>query len=192
MMERVTQKDILPLPAYEKVRDDFRKEMIAYKKNRRLFVGDAVTIVFEDKKTMIFQVQEMLRAEKITDPEAVQYELDVYNKILPDEDELAATLFIQFSDTSKVREEAKRYKGISRNTFLVVGDHEIRGRLDEMSASEDRAWAVQYLRFPFDAEAKRLFLETDTPARIEIRDEVYRESAEMPPAMREALKADLR
>ncbi len=192
MMERVTQKDILPLPAYEQVRDDFRREMIAYKKNRRLFVGDAVTLVFEDKKTMIFQVQEMLRAEKITDPEAVQYELDVYNKILPDENELSATLFIQFSDTSKVREEAKRYKGISRNTYLVVGEHEIRGELDEMSASEDRAWAVQYLRFRFSPEAKEAFLHGEAPVRVEIRDTVYQEQAELPAAMREALKADFR
>ena len=103
-MNKLALTDILPTRVYETVRDDLRKKVIAVKIDRRFSVGDNVTMVFENRATMIFQVQEMVRAEQITEPARIQDELNVYNELLPDAGELAATLFVEVTEQSKIRD----------------------------------------------------------------------------------------
>ena len=99
-MKKVVLDDILGFGAYETVRDNFRKDIIEKKKKRRLAVGDKVSLVFENRDTVIFQIQEMLRAERITDLDKIREEIAVYNELIPNLGELSATLFLEIEDQS--------------------------------------------------------------------------------------------
>src|SRR5690348_5841066 len=96
-MTKLTLKDILGPSAYERVRDERRRRVIELKRRRRVHVGPNVSLVFENRDTMTSQIEEMCRAEKLTEPAKIQEELDVYNAVLPDEGQLAATLFVEVS-----------------------------------------------------------------------------------------------
>src|SRR5215475_15754904 len=95
MINKVALSEILDIAQYEKARDGFRRRIIALKKIRRLPVGPRVTFVFENHDTILFQIQEMMRAERIVDDGAIQHEIDTYNQLLPEENELAATMLIE-------------------------------------------------------------------------------------------------
>ena len=102
-MKPLTLDEIVGLERYAAIRDPYRERVIAYKKDRRLGVGDEITLLFEDRETLRFQVQEMLWVERIVDPEKVQHELDVYNGLLPGPGELSATLFIEITEPGRIR-----------------------------------------------------------------------------------------
>ncbi|MGH7859685.1 MAG: DUF3501 family protein, partial [Candidatus Binatia bacterium] len=100
-MRRVTLDDIIGLPRYEEIRDGFRRRVIELKKHRRVSVGDRITFVFENFDTVHFQIQEMLRAERIVDVDHIRDEIDVYNALLPGSGELSATMLIELEDSSR-------------------------------------------------------------------------------------------
>ena len=120
----LTLADVLDLRAYERVREDYRARVIARKRNRRVALGPIMTLVFECFDTVRFQVQEMARVEKIISDEAIQVELDIYNRLLPGERELSATLFIELTSDEALREWLPRLVGIERR----VGCRGRRGR----------------------------------------------------------------
>jgi hypothetical protein len=109
MMNKVGLSEILDIAQYEKARGEFRRRDIALKKNRRLPVGPRVTFVFENHDTVLFQIQEMMRAERIVNDDAVQHEIDTYNQLLPEESELAATMLIELPDPARIRAASARY-----------------------------------------------------------------------------------
>ena len=110
----LTLSDVLDLRAYERVREDYRAKIIARKVDRRVALGPVMTLVFECFDTVRFQVQEMARAEKIISDEAIQVELDIYNRLLPGKGELSATLFIELTSDDALREWLPRLVGIER------------------------------------------------------------------------------
>ena len=113
---------MLDLRAYERVREEFRAEVIARKRDRRVALGPVMTLVFESLDTVRFQVQEMARAEKIISDEAIQVELDIYNPLLPEPGELSATLFIELTSEEALREWLPRLVGIeARSALRLVG-----------------------------------------------------------------------
>ena len=120
-MKRVSLDDLMGLPAYEKVRPRFRQEIIEFKKNRRLPVGDRISLVFENRRTVVFQIQEMMRAEKITDLDKIREEVDVYNTLIPDSNELSATLLIEMEEQTKIREHLLKCLGIDETVYLKIG-----------------------------------------------------------------------
>src|SRR5512134_1882146 len=103
-MKPIALEDVIPYEEYERQRDGFRSRIIALKQRRRISVGPLITLVFENRDTLRFQVQEMIRVERIFDPAKVQDELDVYNALLPSPDELSATLLIEITEDAKVKE----------------------------------------------------------------------------------------
>src|SRR5436309_9402446 len=111
-MNKVTLDEIAGIERYEQVRPEFRRRIIEMKKHRRVSVGDRVTLVFENHDTMLFQIQEMLRAERITDMDRVRDELDVYNALIPDRGALSATLLIEITDAAEIRPALLRLIGI--------------------------------------------------------------------------------
>jgi len=121
-MNRVTLDEILGLERYEQVRDDFRRQIIAMKKDRRVAVGDRVTFVFENHDTMLFQIQEMVRTEHITDLDKIRDELEVYNALVPDGHELSTTMLIEITDSDHIREELVQLIGIDEAVRLEIGD----------------------------------------------------------------------
>jgi hypothetical protein len=192
-MAKIVLDDLMGLPAYEKVRDKFRQEIIDYKKNRRLPIGDRVSLVFEDKKTVLFQIQEMLRTERITDLDKIREEIDVYNSLLPDADELSATLLIEIVDQSEIRADLLKFLGIDEAVYLKIGDrYTVQATFEPGHSKEDKISAVQYVRFRLGAEARKAFVEGNDPVSVSIDHPNYRASAEMWPEMRSSLVQDLR
>ncbi len=116
----LTLADVLDLRAYERVREDYRARIIARKRERRVALGPVMTLVFECVDTVRFQVQEMARAERIISDEAIQVELDIYNRLLPAPGELSATVFIELTSEEALREWLPRLVGIERRLGLSI------------------------------------------------------------------------
>jgi uncharacterized protein DUF3501 len=156
-MNKIILDDILGFSAYEKVRQKFRDDIIEKKKQRRISLGDKVSMVFENRDTVIFQIQEMLRAERITDLDKIREEIAVYNELVPNPGELSATLFLEIEDQSHLREDLLQFLGIDEAVALKIGEYVIPGRFEEGHSKEDKISAVQYVRFSLNSEARQAF-----------------------------------
>jgi hypothetical protein len=119
--DRLTLDDIADLRAYERERDEFRRSVIAAKKVRRVTIGPVVTLTFENRLTMRFQVQEMARAERMATDAQIQHELDVYNRLLPSVGELSATLFLELVSDEELRTWLPKLVGIEHAVRLCIG-----------------------------------------------------------------------
>jgi hypothetical protein len=187
--------EVVALERYAGLRREYRRRVIEYKRVRRIAVGERVSLLFEDRETIRFQVQEMLFVERISDPEKVQHELDVYNELIPGEGELSATLFVEVGDAARIRQELDRLVGIDEHLLLVVGAGEdalrVRARFDARQLESDRISAVQYIRFPLSREAARRFSDPALRAWIRIDHPAYAQEAEIPPEVRASLAATL-
>jgi hypothetical protein len=188
-MRPLEASELADLPSYARLRADYRRAVIAHKRSRRMAVGDRVTLVFEDRETLRFQVQEMLFVERIQDPARVQDELDVYNELMPGERELSATLFIEITEQAEIRPELDRLIGIDEHVSLEIGAGagRIAADFDRQQLEEDRVSAVQYIRFRLDSAQAKRFADAATPAAIRIGHPAYDERAEIPPDVRASL-----
>ncbi len=190
-MRPLALDEIVDVDAYEPLRDAYRARVLEAKRVRRVGVGDRVTLVFENRETVRFQVQEMMRIERIRAPEKVQYELDVYNALVPGADELSATMFIEITDSREIRAELDHLLGIDGCVFLELGDLRVRARFDERQLEDDRISAVHYLRFALADDAAGRLADARQPAAIAIEHARYTARAELPSALRASLAADL-
>ena len=190
-MKKVTLDDVIGLSAYEKVRGAFRRRIIELKKKRRISVGEKVSLVFENRDTVIFQIQEMLRAEKITDLEKIREEIEVYNSLIPDTGELSATLFLEIEDQSRLRQELLKFLGIDEFVFLKIGDRSIHARFEEDHSKEDKISGVQYVRFPFRQEEIEAFVEPGAQAALLVDHPNYHAKAPIEGEARKSLAEDL-
>ena len=189
-MNKVSLEDIMGISAYEKVRENFRRRIIELKQKRRVAVGNKASLVFENRDTVIFQIQEMVRAERITDLDKIREEIEVYNGLIPEPGELSATLFLEIEDQTHLRDELLRFLGIDEALFLQVGNHVIRARFEEGRSKEDKISAVQYVRFPFTSEVVSAFAGPEV-AELRIDHENYRATARIEAETRNSLLADL-
>ncbi len=191
-MKKIALEDVRPLAEYEPVREEVRRGIIDLKKRRRLSVSDRVTFVFENRDTVLYQVQEMVRAERITVPEAIQEEIDVYNRSVPAANELSATMFIEITDRESVQSELDRLIGLNEKVTLHIGaDHTIPAVFEPGWSREDRIAAVQYIRFPLTAEQSEAFRAGREPVAVEIDHPNCQARAQMPDEVRQALAEDL-
>jgi uncharacterized protein DUF3501 len=189
-MNKIILDDILGFSAYEKVRQKFREDVIEKKKKRRVSVGDKVSIVFENRDTVIFQIQEMLRAERITDLDKIREEIAVYNELIPDPGELSATLFLEIEDQSDLREDLLKFLGIDEALSLKVGGHVVPGRFEEGRSKEDKISAVQYVRFRLDSHARQAFISGE-PAELVIDHPNYKACAVLTAQAQKSMAEDL-
>jgi hypothetical protein len=183
--------DVIDLETYERIRDEYRARMIEQKRPRRVSVGDKLTFVFEDRDTVLFQIQEMVRAERITQPDAVQAEIDVYNELIPREFELSATLMIEILEQPQIREELDRLVGIDEYVCMDVGDETVRATFDAKQFEEDRISAVQFVRFPLGDRLAARFRDLSVPVLLRVDHPGYRESTELRGVSRGSLAEDL-
>ena len=194
-MKPLGPKEILARDPYEAVRAGYRARVIALKRDRRVGIGELVTLVFENRETLRFQVQEMLRVEGIDSAAAIQAELDVYNELMPGEGELSATLFIEITESDRIQPELDRLIGIDAHVALVLGEDPRETRLyaqfDTRQREADRISAVQYLRFRLDPRAVELLRDPSVRARLRIDHPHYRAEAEVSGPLRAQLLADL-
>jgi hypothetical protein len=189
-MEKVILDDILGFAAYENVRQKFRAEIIEKKKKRRVSVGDRVSIVFENRDTVIFQIQEMLRAERIADLDKIRDEIAAYNELIPNPGELSATLFLEIEDQTNLRDDLLKFLGIDETVFLKVGKSSIRARFEEGHSKADKISAVQYVRFPLDEQARQAFVSGER-AELIIDHPNYKARATLAPEAQQSLAEDL-
>jgi hypothetical protein len=173
---RLSADDLLSLEKYSKARNAIRTEMIAHKRLRTIGVGRHATLVFEDRFTVQYQIQEMLRTERIFESEGIQDELDAYNPLIPDGTNLKATFLIEYPDPEQRAEALRRLKGIERRCYMAVGDERVYAIADEdlERENEEKTSAVHFLRFEFSPAARRWFIEgarvtvgTDHPEYLE-------------------------
>jgi hypothetical protein len=189
-MQRLSTKDLWPLPVYEGVRDQFRKDVIAAKKDRRIEVGPAMTLVFENQLTVKFQVLEILRAERITAPEQVREELEGFNTMLPGEGELSATLMVAFTGSeAEVAAKLAALTGLGEHIHLELAGQRVRAIVEGGRDDGRRVSAVQYLRFAVGNPAA--LLDLARPARLSIDHRAYRHAASLSEGMRRSLAQDL-
>jgi hypothetical protein len=190
----LTLDDVLDLRAYERVRGDYRAKVIAMKKNRRVALGPIMTLVFECLDTVRFQVQEMARVEKIISDEAIQTELDIYNRLLPAPGELSATLLIELTTEQELREWLPKLVGIETMVGVAMdgdvvlsvpeADHAAALSRDEITP------AVHYLRFPFGDGQVEAF-RTASEVALVSEHPAYPARSVLAPAVREELLGDL-
>ncbi len=175
----LTLEDLADQRAYERERDGFRSLVIAAKKLRRVSVGPVVTLVFESRLTIRFQVQEMARAEKMVTDQQIQHELDIYNRLLPTRGELSATLFIELTSEEDLRTWLPRLVGIESTCEIRIGsgDHLTLVRSVPESSHqanltrEETTSAVHYVRFPFTDEQIAAF--ATGPAALAVNHPAY-------------------
>ena len=154
-MKKLDRNDLFSLEKYSEIRNDFRLNVINHKKNRRLPIGPNVTLYFEDYLIMHYQVQEMLRAERIFESGAISEELEVYNELIPDGDNWKATFMIEFPDEDERRLALKEMLGIEDKVWLKIdGFNEIFPISDEDLERENKnkTSAVHFLRFQLNHE----------------------------------------
>ena len=150
IMPRITRESLMTLEAYAKARKDFRAKVIAHKKARTVHLGEHVTVVFEDELTMRYQIQEMLRIEKIFEEEGIQAELDAYNPLVPDGTNLKATMLIEYEDVEERRRALGRLKGIEDRVYVEVeGFPKVYAIADEdlERENDEKTSSVHFLRF---------------------------------------------
>ena len=154
-MKKLTREDLLSLEKYSEVRNDFRSKVIKHKKNRRLPIGPNATLYFEDNLIMHYQIQEMLRAERIFEANAINDELAVYNELIPDGNNWKATFMIEFADEDERRLALSKMFGIEDKVWLKIdGFNEIYPFSDEdlERENENKTSAVHFLRFQLNHE----------------------------------------
>ncbi|NQZ98113.1 MAG: DUF3501 family protein [Myxococcales bacterium] len=190
-MQKVEPSEILDLTAYEKVRADFVQTMIERKRPRRIHVGENLCFIFENRDTVIFQIQEMTRAERTVSEEAIAAEVAVYNELVPGDDELSATLMIEIPDRSRVRSELDRLVGIDEHVFMDIGDETIQATFDEKQFEEDRISAVQYVRFALGPELAARFRDSTASVSLRVEHPNYTSSTAIEGRARASLAADL-
>lgn len=191
-MDRLTSSDISNLHDYELERPAFRARVVALKGRRRLSLGPLMSIVFENRDTVRFQIQEMLRVERIVRPDRVEHEIETYNALLPGPGEVAATLFIEITDPSRVREILDGFIGLDEpgRLALRVGERRVPAVFDPAQGRADRISAVHYVRFGLTA-GDAAALRRGEDAALEIRHGGYVAAQPLPGETVDELLRDL-
>lgn len=191
-MKPLATSDLANLHEYELERPAFRSRVIEKKKRRRVALGPLMTLVFEDRDTIRFQIQEMLRVERIVQPEKVQHEIETYNALLPGPGEVAATLFIEITDPARVQELLDGFIGLDEpgHLRLKVGDAAYAALFAPGQSREDRISAVHYIRFPLGEEG-RAALAAGRETALQVDHGGYRARQVLPGETVEELIQDL-
>jgi Protein of unknown function (DUF3501) len=195
-MKTVKRDELLDLGAYEQIRERFRAAVIEEKKNRRFSVSDELSIVFENHATVLFQIQEMLRTERITREAAIQHEIDTYNELIPAAGELSATLFVEIADRDTRERRLVELAGLENSFALEVGGRIYPARNETRGVLPDRTTAVHYVKFPLDADGVAATIAAGrgggVPApRLRVRHPHLEVTTLLPPAVARAVAEDL-
>ena len=194
-MNKLTSTDLLGLEQYARQRAEIRERIIAHKKNRTVQVGPNTTWCFEDRETVRYQVQEMLRAEKILEADGIQDELDAYNPLIPDGANWKVTFLIEFPDESERRVALAKFKGIEDRCWVQVEGYErVFAIADEDldRENEEKTSSVHFLRFEL-TEPMCAKLKAGAELNIGVDHSAYRyELRPVATSVRNSLVTDLR
>jgi Protein of unknown function (DUF3501) len=192
-MPAIERDSLLSLEAYARERHAFRARVLEHKKHRSVHLGEHVTLLFEDELTIRYQIQEMLRIERIFEEEGIRHELEAYNPLVPDGGNLKATMLVEYSDAEARRQALGRLRGIEDRVWLQVAGHaRVPAIADEDLEREnaDKTSAVHFLRFELDG-GMRQALRDGAPLAVGVDHPQYQAMVEAGPPVRAALAADL-
>jgi hypothetical protein len=193
-MKMLTPEDVLPREDYEQQREQFRSQIIALKQRRRISVGPLITLIFENRETLRFQTQEMIRVEHILDPHKIQDELDVYNALMPGGGELSATLLIEITEQDRMKEWLDVFMGLDHGETLAIrtGGEQVFGQFEGGHSHETKISAVHYVRFRPTASMTAVFADLHVPVMLTVHHHEYHAETPVPGSMREEWLSDLR
>jgi len=193
-MSKLSRDDLMSLETYAAERAEFRAKVLAHKKNRKVMIGEHCTLYFEDRLTIQYQIQEMLRIEKIFEADGITEELDAYNPLIPDGSNLKATFMIEYTDVAERQAALEKMVRIEDKVWLQVVDFDrVYAIADEdMDRSEDgKTSAVHFMRFEFSAEMVKA-VKQGAAISAGIEHSAYTASVEpLLQAVRDSLAADL-
>ncbi len=193
-MNHLTREDLFTLEKYATIKNEFRKQVIEHKKKRQIAIGEHATLYFEDKLTMQYQIQEMLRLERMFEPELIQDELDVYNPLIPDGHNWKATFMIEYPDVEERKIALTKLVGIEDTTWVRVDKFDKVYAIcnEDLDRTEpNKTSAVHFMRFELTPEmiaavknGKKISMGIDLPA--------YKMETELTDPQRASLAADLK
>jgi hypothetical protein len=193
-MPKIQPDSLMTLEAYARNRKEFRAKVMAHKRDRTIALGDHVTLIFEDELTIRYQVQEMLRIERIFEEDGIRGELDAYNPLVPDGRNFKATMLIEYTDVDERKRALARLRGVEARVWVRVdGFQKVLAIADEdlERETEEKTSSVHFLRFELTEEMARA-LKQGAGLAIGVDHPEYRaEVAAVPPAIRSSLAGDL-
>ena len=193
-MNLLTLQDLLPAAEYEQQREPFRSQVIALKQRRRISVGPLITLVFENRETLRFQTQEMIRVEQILAPHKVQEELDVYNALMPGSGELSATLMIEITEQDRMKEWLDVFMGLDHGEKIAIraGTEQVFGLFEGGHSHETKISAVHFVRFRPTASMTAAFADLRQSVMLTVHHHAYHAEVPVSGSMRDEWLKDLR
>jgi hypothetical protein len=190
-MKPVARDELLELGAYEQLRERFRARILADKRSRYVPIGDHMTLLFENHDTVLFQIQEMLRTERITQEAAIAHEIATYNELVPGAGELSATVFIEYPNAAEREQMMVRLVGIEDKFFLAIDG--VRARLvpDTRGTDPTRTMAVHYVKFVIGESGERALSRGDANVVLGVEHPEYRAETALASQTLASLRADL-
>lgn len=192
-MNKLTRSDLYSLEEYASIRPDFRTKVMQHKKNRRVAIGEHAALYFEDKLTMQYQIQEMLRIEKIFEADGIKEELDAYNPLIPDGQNWKATFMLEYGDVEERKRELAKLLGIERALYIQVEGfepiHPIANE-DLERETEDKTSSVHFVRFELSNEMIAA-VKQKASVTVGIDHPKYAEQTVLSDDVRESLAGDL-
>jgi len=192
-MDKLKRDDLFKLEDYATARADFRAKVLAHKRTRSVALGGHISLLFEDRLTVQYQIQEMLRVERIFEAGAIQDELDAYNPLIPDGGNLKATMLIEYPDRDERVRRLAELRGVERLVRLEIGGHGsavVHADEDLPRSNDDKTSAVHFLRFELSA-AQAQALRTGASVALAVDHPAYTATTVLPEPTRRALAADL-
>lgn len=198
-MKKVERNEVLGLAEYEQIRDHFRARVIQEKKQRRLTLGPTASLVFENHDSVLVQIQEMLRTERIAKESSIQHEIDTYNQLVPADNELSITMMIEIDDKPTRESFLDSAVGLERSVSLVVNGESVPAVWEKEREQAGRASAVMYLKFPLPSSAANYLRgvlkgdpkAADAKVSIRVAHPVYTHETPFPPHVVASVAEDL-
>lgn len=189
-MSAVTRGELLGLAEYEQIREPFRRRIIALKQTRRVALGPNLTVLFENHDTALYQIQEMLRTERITAEKAILHELETYNELVPGVRELSATIFVEYPEREQRERMLVALAGVESAFYLRVAGERVNVLGDTRGTDSTRTVAVQYVKFPLGDSAFAAFRAPGTELSLGVEHDAYRAEVVLAPAVVQSLQDD--
>jgi hypothetical protein len=190
-MTLVVRGDILDLAAYEQIREPFRRRIMALKAARRIALGSNMTVLFENHDTALFQIQEMLRTERITAEKALLHELETYNELVPGPRKFSATVFIEYPERELRERMLVALAGVETAFYVRVAGERQPVTPDLRGTDPTRTMAVQYVKFPLSDAAYEALRAGNGELSLGVEHDAYRAEVVLGPATLESLREDL-
>ena len=190
-MSRVTRGELLGLAEYEQIREPFRRRIIALKQARRVALGTNMTVLFENHDTVLLQIQEMLRTERISAEKAVQHEIETYNELVPGSRELSATVFIEYPERDARERMLIALAGVESRFYVRIAGERLAALPDQRGTDPTRTMAVQYVKFPLTESAFAAFRAGSSELSLGVEHDAYRAEVVLPPSTLQSLRDDL-